>query len=183
MQTAGLESLSPQERARVIYTQARSEMNARLWQAAIGKAQDDGLGGQAPCRHQSGTMLPMGLEALLGTGHGAEALAQAFDAVPGGTATRGPWMDGMRPPVSQPEIRIDPIVPPLTRPGLGFDAPFPVGPTSGATPAPGPLGGLGANARFAGTLQAAAERSGLPATTLAAIVDAEAAKRPTAAGT
>ena len=88
MQPAGLESLSPQDRARVIYTQARSEMTDRLWQAAIGNAQDDRSGGQAPCHH-TGMGLPMEMMALLGTGgklpaigeteqltHGIELLAQ-----------------------------------------------------------------------------------------------------------
>lgn len=178
MQTAGLEALSPQQRARVIYTQARSAMTDRLWQAAIGGAQDDRSGMQAPCRHHSGMMLPMGMEALLGGGHGAEALARAFDAAPNGFAARGQGIDGLRTPGVEAESRIDPVTPPVTKPGLGFDAPFPTGPVGKDGPAGGPLGGLGANSRFAATLQDAAQRSGLPATTLAAIVDAEAAKRP-----
>ncbi|MBB3032452.1 peptidoglycan-binding protein [Alteriqipengyuania lutimaris] len=174
MQTAGLEALTPQDRARVIYTQARSAMSDRLWQAAIGGAQDDGSGGQSPCRHHSG-MLPMGMEALLGSGHGADALAQAFDAF--ASAKPGFGTDAIRRAATEPETRIDAIVPPLIKPGLGFDAPFPGGSVSKDIPATGPLGGLSANSRFAGTLQAAAERSGLPPATLAAIVDAEAAKR------
>lgn len=42
---------------------------------------------------------------------------------------------------------------------------------------PGKLGGLGPNGRFGGALEAAARRTGIPAAALAAIVDAEAAKR------
>jgi hypothetical protein len=41
-----------------------------------------------------------------------------------------------------------------------------------------PAGGLGANARFAPALEAAATRTGIPAPALAAIIDAEAARLP-----
>lgn len=49
-----------------------------------------------------------------------------------------------------------------------------------AAPAPsqGAVGGLGANARYQPALQSAAQRTGIPAAALAAIVDAEAAKSP-----
>ena len=177
MHHVGLEALSPQDRARVIYTQARSEMTDRLWQAAIGGAQDDKSGAQAPCRH--GSMgLPMGMMDLLGTGQDGSALAMAFEAMQGAGAKPGIGIDPMRPPVVRPEINIEPIVPAVTKPGLGFDAPLPTNPAASDIRATGPLGSLGANSGYAATLQRAAERSGLPATTLAAIVDAEAAKRP-----
>ncbi|MEL7681601.1 peptidoglycan-binding protein [Citromicrobium bathyomarinum] len=177
MQQVGLESLSPQDRARVIYTQARSEMTDRLWQAAIGSAQDDKSGAQGPCRH--GPMgLPMGMMDLFGTGQDASALAMAFEAMQGAGAKPGIGIDSIRPPVAKPEISIEPIVPAVTKPGLGFDAPSPSSPVIKESSGSGPLGSLGANSGYAATLQRAAERSGLPATTLAAIVDAEAAKRP-----
>jgi len=149
MYAAGLEALSPQDRARVIYTQARSEMTDRLWQAAIGGAQDDSAGGQAPCRHAA-AMLPMGMAALLGTG-GLEAAA-----LPHG--------------VDLPSVA-------AAIPGPRAEAPSIKSTALPASPATGPLSSLGPNSKYAGALQQAAERSGLPATTLAAIVDAEAAKR------
>ncbi len=177
MHQIGLESLSPQDRARVIYTQARSEMNARLWQAAIGNAQDDRSGMQAPCRHGA-TMLPMGMMDLLGTGQDAGALSGLLGAIPSATGKTGAEIETGRAPVARPEVRIDAIIPTVTKPGLGFEVPSTAGPAPKGIYATGPLGSLGANSRYAGTLQQAAERSGLPATTLAAIVDAEAAKRP-----
>ncbi|MEC8179941.1 MAG: peptidoglycan-binding protein, partial [Pseudomonadota bacterium] len=122
--------------------------------------------------------LPMGMMDLLGTGQDASALAMAFEAMQGAGAKPGIGIDSIRPPVAKPEISIEPIVPAVTKPGLGFDAPSPSSPVIKESSASGPLGSLGANSGYAATLQRAAERSGLPATTLAAIVDAEAAKRP-----
>lgn len=176
MHQVGLEALSPQDRARVIYTQARSEMTDRLWQAAIGSARDESTGGQAPCRHGAG-MLPSGMWDLLGSGQDAGTLARALEAMPGAGARPGGGIDGIRPSDISSQIAIEPIVPAVTKPGLGFDAPSPASAIKGNS-ASGPLGSLGANSGYAATLQRAAERSGLPATTLAAIVDAEAAKRP-----
>lgn len=147
MQTAGLEALSPKDRARVIYTQARSAMNDRLWQAAIGGAQDENPAAQAPCRH-TGVTLPMDMLTLLGTGQ---------------------HETGALPPMAAPIPVIAPTLQPESVVAVDWPAP--------KATAGGLLAGLGANSRYAGTLQAAAERSGLPAPALAAIVDAEAAKR------
>ena len=167
MQMAGLEALSPQERARVIYTQARSEMTDRLWQAAIGNAQDERSGGQMPCHH-SGLGLPMEMMAMLGTGgkspgtYGQEtdALAKMVDAF---VATP-----------SKPTARTDNFVTTAPiQPNRSI-----TGSSTAGTSITSPLSSLGANSRFAGALQKAAERSGLPAPALAAIIDAEAAKRP-----
>jgi len=167
MQPAGLESLSPQDRARVIYTQARSEMTDRLWQAAIGNAQDDRSGGQAPCHH-TGMGLPMEMMALLGTGgklpaiggDDADALTKMVDAFVAAPSKPAPGTDNF--------ATTGPARPSRSITGSGI----------AGSPIMGPLSSLGANSRFAGALQQAAERSGLPAPALAAIVDAEAAKRP-----
>lgn len=167
MQAAGLEALSPQDRARVIYTQARSEMTDRLWQAAIGNVQEGRAGGQAPCHH-SGMGLPMEMMALLGTG----GKVPGIDAKDGDALTK--MVDAFVAAPAKPASRIDNV--PTTLPAQ------PSGSIAGAripgSSIMGPLSSLGVNSRFAGALQQAAERSGLPAPALAAIIDAEAAKRP-----
>lgn len=176
MQVQGLEALSPQDRARVIYTQARSSINDRLWKAAIGGAQADSSISQAPCRHDA-MRLPMEMSALLGPHQEASALARFFD-IP--TAAEGPSTasEDASPPLAETDIRSGAPLPTVSEPRLGLDATSPTDPASKASSISLPLGGLGANSRFTEMLQAAAKRSGLPASTLAAIVDAEAAKRP-----
>ncbi|GAB5349232.1 peptidoglycan-binding protein [Alteriqipengyuania sp. 357] len=164
MQTTGLEALPPQERARVIYTQARSEMNARLWQAAIGGAQDSRPGSQTSCPHH-GQIFPTDMMALLGPG---EAIGPQ----------RHPG-DGFAPasvpsPFSAPP---SPPAPTVAKPTVQVDAALAIASKVRDMPSGGTLGGLGPNAQFADVLQKAAQRSGLPPATLAAIVDAEAAKR------
>ena len=164
MQTAGLESLTPQERARVIYTQARTEMTDRLWQAAIGSARDERAGAEAPCRHAA-MMLPMGMAALLGTGQQANAFPAIAD------------LAAEVPTAASPAIRVDSPAAPVVGPSSGdtvVGSIREIGVRAGSVI----LSNLGPNAGHASTLQKAAERSGLPASTLAAIVDAEAAKRP-----
>ena len=164
MQIGGLESLTPQERARVIYTQARTEMTDRLWQAAIGNAQDRGAGGEAPCRHDA-MMMPTGMAALLGTGQQSGGFSGAADLLSALQATSEPTTLTEIPATSLPAATVD-------RPIIGAVPGLDAGDRIGA------LASLGPNAGHAATLQQAAERSGLPASTLAAIIDAEAAKRP-----
>ena len=165
METTGLAALSPAERARVIYTQARSEMNTRLWQAAIGGAQDGRSDAQAPCRHHA-MSFPTDVMGMLGAGTAALPAGHPF----GPGVARPPLPRENPAPRPEPAIAAFPGVRAAPAPGILRETDRPA--------APGGLGGLGPNAKFSETLREAADRSGLPAATLAAIVDAEAAKRP-----
>lgn len=150
MQQLGLETLSPAERARVIYTQARSEMSNRLWQAAIGGQQGDRHEAQDTCRHGVG-LSNMGMLAPL---------------VPGSLAGRPvPTPDALAIPKPRQNLPANPL-PGTSAAGVGNWQ------TAGG------LSGLGSNSIHAAALHRAAERSAIPAPALAAIVNAEAAKRP-----
>lgn len=152
MQSIGLDTLSPAQRARVIYTQARSEMNERLWQAAIGGQQDARFDAQTSCRHGAG--LPaMGTFAPLVSGHPI----------------------GRPVPVPVPDA---PFVAKAPRTLASGPLTAAVAAVVGTWQPTGILSGLGANSAHATALHRAAERSAIPAPALAAIVDAEAAKRP-----
>ncbi|WP_234028764.1 peptidoglycan-binding protein [Pseudoblastomonas halimionae] len=134
-------------------------MTDRLWQAAIGNAQDKHAGAEAPCRHAA-MLMPMGVGGLLGTGRQSPALPPVADLLP------------VTPESVSPAIRVDAPAGPVVDRSVGSLTRL------GSETGIGALSTLGPNAGHAATLQAAAERSGLPASTLAAIVDAEAAKRP-----
>lgn len=153
----GLDTLSPTERARVIYTQARSEITERLWQAAIGGQQEGRFEAQPTCRHGGG--LPM-----------AGMLAPFFS----GEASGRPALVPAPVPVPVPDSPF--VATPrnmhTAEPGAGT-----VVAGIGQWPQTGVLSGLGSNAAHAAALNRAAERSAIPAPALAAIVDAEAAKR------
>lgn len=125
-------------------------MTNRLWQAAIGGQQSDRHEAPGPCRH--GSALP-------------------------GFGTLAPLVSGTL--TGQPVTTPDALVIPKPRPSL------PANPLTGIAAADignwqtsSVLSGLGSNAVHAAALHRAAERSAIPAPALAAIVDAEAAKRP-----
>jgi len=134
----------PQEKAALIYAQARSELSSRLWKAALG-----GDAASSPAGPGRSKSPDMGLDALV--------------ALLGG--------DGM--PAAAP---------PIATPPPGMPPPDPDGHSShdgsGAQGDDAAAGGLGANAPYAATLSAAAERTGLPPALLATIVQAEAATGP-----
>ena len=120
-----LAALSPGDRARALLVVARTELDGRLWRAALGGAGEGGAGAPSP----SYTFRPLGLEALLGQAVGAQ-------------------------PVLHEAATVEPP------------------PAAAATPetlAP-------ANARYAGMLDSAAARTGIPAATLSAIIGAEAGR-------
>lgn len=136
-----LDALPPAQRAHVIFTEAKTALTNRLWQAALGK-------GDRPD--------PTGAAISDGRGLDLDSLMQALAS---------PAAPAARPAPPPPE----PLLPDA------FDAPLPPPP---ARPEPvATSAGLGPNARHAPALTAAAARTGLPPAALAAIVDAEAAKR------
>lgn len=147
MPVTGLEALTAPERARVIYSNARAELSNRLWQAAIGSVESDGVNQQAPCRHGSEmTLMPM-------------------------SARLDPSQPGTLPHAFAPP-------PPTDVADKANPLPAPAAKVNVTADATGNPAALGPNAAHAAALQRAAERSGLPPATLAAVVDAEAAKRP-----
>lgn len=156
MPNLGLEALSPAERARVIYTHARAEMSNRLWQAAIGRVESEpnpGAGLQSPCNHAG----EANLMALI---------AQLNQSQPGVANAVAPAAIAPPPAMPSPDAAGDAE----TLPAAGAFTPV-------ANGAAEPVA-LGANSAHAAALQRAAARSGMPPAALAAIVDAEAAKRP-----
>lgn len=143
--------LDPGRRAALIYAQARSELSNKLWQAALG----DGASDARPVRKpDSGEMGLNTLVALLDR-NGLSGLADPSRLPPDIGLPRSAYPqahDDGDDPASEDGARHD-------------DADHAVG-------------GLGANTGYAGALGTAAERTGLPAPALAAIVHAEAASGP-----
>lgn len=142
----GATALTPEQKAKLIYNEARSELSGRLWRAALGSADstDDPAQANGPGR-RSGSLAggqsgPLGLDRLL-------ALLDSRAPAAGSSQENG-----------------------IASPGEGVA-------TSVDDAAAVPLAMEdGPNARYAGMLGAAAARTGVPASALAAIVDAEAAK-------
>lgn len=139
-----LDALPPAQRAHVIFTEAKTALSNRLWQAALGNSDRPELGGGAMSD---------------GPGLDLDALMQALAPPP------EPAAASAKPAPPPPE----PLLP------EAFEAPMP--PSSTIIESSGGSPGLGPNARHASALTAAAARTGLPPAALAAIVDAEAAKR------
>lgn len=142
-----VDRFSPEQRAELIYAQARSDLSTRLWQAALGNAQDFSkstpLAGRLPSNGGVGSLLN-----LLGIGDAAPTI---------------PPSPGAGIPAGHDPITSRPVSPTQAdQPTIAF----PIGQATG----------LGANARHQASLDRAANRTGIPAAALAAIVDAEAAK-------
>lgn len=132
-------NLTPEQKARLIYGEARSELSGRLWRAALGEA-EAGKREQPAQPGATGRAAPLGLDALLALLDPKAPHAAASDTT-----------------VAAPSE-------------LPASAPVANGAAAMQTMQGGP------NARYAGMLDAAAARTGVPAAALAAIVDAEAAK-------
>ena len=144
-QTAALTTLSPPEKAKLLLTQARVEMNDRLWQAALGDSGDrheDGARCTTP-NSVGGTSFDALVAILTGE--------QKAPAIPDASKEAGAPAPAV---VPCDEIKVE------TKPATVTAA----------------LPGLGANAHYRVTINAAARRTGIPAATIAAVVDAEAAK-------
>lgn len=142
--------LDAQAKANLLYAQARSELSGRLWQAALGDAASDAGEPQDRDRRDLGFDT---LVALL-TNDATQMQRPAIADVP---------VPAMQPAV----IRSDRQDAFYDRPPLGEQD------SEGQRAVPGTLG---PNSSYAGALSAAAERTGVPAPALAAIVHAEAAK-------
>lgn len=121
-------SIEPVEKARLLYAAANSDLTRRLWNAALGKAEDEN---EQAAGQVGGQEKGLGLAALLTVFENHDTPAEA--------------------PVSGPTQASPPVAPAET---------------------------LGNNARHQPVLAAAAARTGIPETALAAIIDAEAAKGP-----
>lgn len=146
--------LTPPEKAQVIYEQARSDMSARLWRAALG-AEDDAA---AP------------KDMLKNGASGLNLLIALLDEQSGATQL---------PPIPVQAVRAHPDQQDLqaghgrgsAQPSVGPD-----GDGGGADGGEPSAKSYGPNASYASVLSAASRRTGLPAAALATIVDAEAAK-------
>lgn len=156
----GLESLTPAKRAEVIYGAAQAEMSRRLWQAALGDSSNDNGGNGGDDRRAS---------ALSPRARGDDPLEALMASLLRNADSPGV----MRGPASADAAQPSAIPAPATPPPLATPMSTPMSTEALSTIS---LAGLGPNGRFAGALAAAADRVGVPATALAAIVDAEAGK-------
>ncbi len=151
--------LDPGQRAALIYAQARSELSNKLWQAALG---DGATRDARPVRGlDSGEMGLNSLVALLDR-NGLAGLSGIAD--PSRLPADIPLPRSAYPQAHDERDPADGD--PADEDGARRD-------DTGRA-----VGGLGANTGYAGTLGTAAERTGLPAPALAAIVHAEAACGP-----
>jgi hypothetical protein len=159
-----LANLTPARRADVIYAQAQSELSNRLWHAALGDS--DKRDAREPTAKPTG----MTMDSLLATLDGGAPAAAVASGAMGSSGRRGCFGADDEPPAA---IRIASEIRTLTAasasPATLAEAPSRT--RTGSAPA------LGANAQYGTAFAAAEARSGIPASALAAIVDAEAGKR------
>ncbi len=150
---AQLSSLTPSQRADVIYRQAQSELAQTLWRAALG----DGEQNSNPAPWAVPDAQRGGLQSLLDLFKGQPGLGQLLAA----SAHPEPAMDQPLPDVEAP------IASSISSPS-----------SSEADESATELRqeALGPNACFAAAIEQAADRTGIPATALASIIDAEAAR-------
>ncbi|MES1973665.1 MAG: peptidoglycan-binding protein [Pseudomonadota bacterium] len=155
-----LGTLTPAERARVIYSTAQSELASRLWKAALGDSEGGDRVNGADLANN-----PSSLDSLLATMTPKEGGSGGDSAL---AALTKCICDGEEPAA--------PALPASGTSAAGIAAPIP--PTD-AVPeqATATIDGLGPNTRYRDSLCAAARQTGIPATALASIIDAEAAKR------
>lgn len=158
-----LAALTPAQRANVIYAQAQSELSNRLWRAAIGDGDRDAAKTRSPLGGGSDMAMDSLLE-LLGTQAPRSAKGRCQcqcacschdDPEEAAAAPRGP------------------MTPERARAMAAPPASMAAAPAAGA--ASGALA-LGNNERFGAAFAAAEARSGVPASAIAAIVDAEAGR-------
>lgn len=151
---ADFSRLSPADKAQLIYAQAQADVSTRLWRAALGSGEDNGDAGATGTSTVPGFTLDSLLSLLM----------------PKNTAGGVPSAATPATPASPDLLTLSKVTPP---PGIA-SALDPL--MIGRTGAEGPVTGLGPNARYRSVLDSAAERTGIPAPALAAIVNAEAAK-------
>lgn len=166
IQRPDLAALTPAQRANVIYAQAQSELSNRLWRAAIGDGERDPnksgmpLGGAGMSMdsllEMLGTQVPQ-------TARGKCNCRCDCDCHRGGEDREG------EPGMIAKALGAAPA------PAAASSRPSPPSFETNATGDNTPLA-LGPNARYHATLAEAGARSGIPASAIAAIIDAEAAK-------
>jgi hypothetical protein len=166
-----LAALSPQKRAQVIYAEAQSQLSSRLWRAALGDGDSKDSNEASPFGGKN-----MNMDSLLGLLSGRDGIAgaQASCACHCACSCHKPAVaaggeSAIKSVGTTGAGSIDPDEPrkayaPVTLSTGGTDA-----------TASGNLQ-LGPNARYAATFATAEARTGIPASALASIVDAEAAK-------
>jgi len=159
---AALVCLSPQQRARVIYADAQSELSRRLWRAALGNA-------DAPS--------PYTLSSFSARRGDVDALLQLMA---GGNVDDTPAAECSCAAMPAAESAAPSPVPAVTTTPtfLGTPAAPTMADISRVPTVPAGESGLGANSRFHDMLCGAAQRTGVPASAIAALIDAEAAKLP-----
>ena len=159
----GMKALAPVRRAELIYGAAKAGLSDQLWRAALGRSggsADDSPGVTPP---DEGTR-QANLDSLMRL---IEQQAQREADRSARAAPPAPAGEAGTPAIAGHGDAGDTVVISATSRSSAAAAP----------PAPvGLVQGLGANQRYAGVLQTAAERTGIPAPALAAIVDAEAGK-------
>jgi hypothetical protein len=144
-----LERLRPEQKAELIYTQARTDLASRLWRAALGSDVSQESPGEA--------------RAAAGPTANLDTLLAVLSQPP--AASRGP-----APPLHQPRLgRLEGLAAPAIEAAKAA-------PQESEPARVGRATGLGPNAQHQGSLERAASRTGIPTAALAAIVDAEAAK-------
>lgn len=167
-----LAALSPQKRAQVIYAEAQSQLSTRLWRAALG----DGDSKDSSTSPFGGNN--MNMDSLLGLLGGRDAVSGMSQ---GGCACHCAC-SCHKPTAAPASFGVEAKIKSIGTTGAGAIDPEDV---RGPMPAYARIGGtvadsgdlkLGANARYASTFAVAEQRTGIPASALAAIVDAEAAK-------
>jgi hypothetical protein len=162
IQRTELAQLTPAKRAQVIYAQAQSQLSNRLWRAALG---DGERGNDRDASPLSGGKLDMEslmglLEAQPGAVAGAGCTCQCACACHGSAQPAGFTFRAEQD----------------AQDGAAARTPIDtVSEIARGKPGEGPLQ-LGVNSRHAPAFAAAEARTGIPATALAAIVNAEAAK-------
>lgn len=150
-----LQSISANERAQLIYRSAQANLRSRLWNAALGTSAPEKIG--------SGRLaLPANLLDAISKGSNAEhqfvkpAPQPLQQALPSANPAKPTDFPGSKVPSGSP---LDPAI------------------ASVGTASPDRVLSLGVNSKYASILELAAARSNMVPETLAAIVDAESAKR------
>ncbi|TGX54176.1 peptidoglycan-binding protein [Sphingomonas gei] len=168
---AQLAALPPAKRAEVIYAEAQSQLSSRLWRAALGDGDNKDARDNSPFGGNN-----MNMDSLLGLLGGREGISGAPAACACHCACN----------CHQPAVAS--VASPAVKVGAGTTGAGTIDPEESHTAytpvrlstGDGAAGSgtlqLGANARYAATFATAEARTGIPATALAAIVDAEAAK-------
>jgi hypothetical protein len=166
-----LAALSPQKRAQVIYAEAQSQLSSRLWRAALGDGDSKDAREASPFGGNN-----MNMDSLLGLLGGREGVSspQASCACHCACSCHQPAAAS---PASENAPRVGTTGAGTIDPDEPRNAYAPVRLSSGGGDAAA-AGGLqlGPNSRYAATFATAEARTGIPASALAAIVDAEAAK-------